>query len=75
MAKKKVLIDLRGTPCPLNWARAKAALSDMRRGQILEIRVDDPKARDDIPRAAEMEGHHLVELRESGESWRIVLEK
>ena len=50
-------LDLRGVKCPLNWAHAKVRLEQMRRGQILELLLDDPRGARDIPRAAEAEGY------------------
>jgi TusA-related sulfurtransferase len=56
-------LDLRGVKCPLNWAHAKVRLEQMRRGQILEIMLDDPRGVRDIPRAAEAEGYAVIENR------------
>ncbi|NIM04392.1 MAG: sulfurtransferase TusA family protein, partial [Armatimonadetes bacterium] len=30
-------MDLRGTPCPLNWVKTKLRLEEMKAGQLLEI--------------------------------------
>ena len=51
-------LDLLGVRCPANWARAKAALET---GERLELFTDDPRALADIPRAAEAEGHAVIE--------------
>jgi TusA-related sulfurtransferase len=53
-------LDLRGVPCPLNWARAKSRLEVMRPGERLRLWVDDPRAERDIPPAAEAEGWVVV---------------
>ena len=74
-----ICLDLRGVACPLNWARAKAVLATMARGARLELLVDDPRAGSDIPRAAESEGHVVVELGPAGTArpvvTRIVIER
>jgi TusA-related sulfurtransferase len=67
-------LDLRGIRCPLNWAHAKVRLETMPPRTTLVLVVDDPRARDDIPRAAEASGHHVVEVDVTGPPWRIVLE-
>jgi len=59
----RILLDLRGVACPLNWARAKARLETMRRGESLELLADDPRAARDIPLAAETEGYFVVSVR------------
>ncbi len=71
-------LDLVGVKCPLNWARAKVKLSELSRGDVLELLVADEQAVRDIPRAAEGEGHAIVEVRhevrDDGSCWRIVIE-
>jgi tRNA 2-thiouridine synthesizing protein A len=55
-------LDLRGVKCPLNWARSKIRLEQMKRGEMLELILDDPRAVRDIPQAAEAEGYAVVKV-------------
>ena len=80
MSGKSEHLNLRGVKCPLNWAKAKVRLEYLDQGDHLELVIDDPKGRRDIPRAAEAEGYAIVEIEETAESdtpqqWRIVIEK
>ncbi len=69
-------VDLRGIPCPVNWARAKVRLEAARRGERFAFVVDDPRSPRDLPRAAEAEAYAVLEVRELGAGgWRIVVEK
>ena len=68
-------LDLRGVKCPLNWAKAKVRLEVLAPGSGLELILDDPKGVRDIPRAAEAEGYDVVEVREEGGSWRLLIER
>ena len=68
-------IDLRGVPCPLNWARAKVRLETLAHGDRLEVFVDDPRSVRDLPRAAEASGHAVLEIADLGGHWRIVIER
>lgn len=68
-------MNLCGVKCPLNWAKAKVRLEDLERGDILELLIDDPKGRRDIPRAAEAEGYAIVSIQESDGRWSIAIEK
>jgi len=71
-----VQLDLRGLKCPLNWAHAKVRIERMRVGEILEVTIDDPRGARDIPRAAEAEGHAIVEARTAAAGvWIIRIEK
>jgi len=75
MAGKSEQINLYGVKCPLNWAKAKVRLEDLERGDILEVLIDDPKGRRDIPRAAEAEGYAIVQIDELADGWCIAIEK
>jgi tRNA 2-thiouridine synthesizing protein A len=75
MAGKTEHIDLYGVKCPLNWAKAKVRLEDLGRGDILEVLINDPKGRRDIPRAAEAEGYVIVSIDEIDGGWKIAIER
>lgn len=70
-----VRLDLRGVKCPLNWARAKARLEELERGDTLELLLDDPRALRDIPLAAEAEGYFVVEPRRENQAWLLAIVK
>ena len=69
-------IDLRGVPCPVNWARAKIRLAAAQPGARLTFLVDDPRSVRDLPRAAEAEAYVVLGVSpfEPG-VWSIVIEK
>jgi TusA-related sulfurtransferase len=70
-----VRLDLRGLKCPLNWAHAKVRLEAMRRGETIELTIDDPRGARDIPRAAEAEGHAVTRIESADDLWRLWIEK
>jgi TusA-related sulfurtransferase len=70
-----VRLDLRGVKCPLNWAHAKVRLERMKRGETLELLLDDPRGARDIPRAAEAEGYAVTAMSQQRSLWRLVIEK
>lgn len=75
MDGKAQQINLYGVKCPLNWAKAKVRLEDLDPGEVLEVLINDPKGRRDIPRAAEAEGYAIVAIDEVDGGWRIAIEK
>jgi tRNA 2-thiouridine synthesizing protein A len=75
MGSKIEQMNLYGVKCPLNWAKAKVRLEYLDRGDMLELLIDDPKGRRDIPRAAEAEGYAIVNIDETEGRWRITIEK
>ncbi len=68
-------VDLRGVPCPINWARAKVRLEAVAAGERLAFLVDDPRSLRDLPRAAEASGHVVLSVTEIGSAWRMLIEK
>ena len=67
-------LNLRGIKCPLNWAKAKVHLARLARGDCLELVVDDERSVRDIPRAAEAEGHAVIDVSAHGPPWSILIE-
>ena len=68
-------VDLRGVPCPLNWAKTKVRLEASAAGTELAILVDDPRSLRDLPRAAEADGYLVLDVESLDGAWRIVIEK
>lgn len=67
-------LDLRGVRCPLNWARARVHLETLPRGALLRVRVDDPRAVRDLPRAAEACGYAMLEVSGADPEWQLLLQ-
>ncbi len=75
ISQQTVYLDLRGVKCPLNWARAKVRLEQMRRHEVLELTLDDPRGVRDIPTAAEAEGYVVLECTRLDGMWRMRIER
>jgi tRNA 2-thiouridine synthesizing protein A len=75
MSTRRTELDLRGVPCPLSWAKCKVVLADLATGDVLDLVLDDPRGARDLPRAAEAEGHHIVDMQVADTGWRITIEK
>ena len=56
-------LDVRGYLCPIPVLKAEAAMADLERGQVLEIRGDDPVMVIDIPAWCDDKGHQLIACR------------
>jgi tRNA 2-thiouridine synthesizing protein A len=70
-----MVVDLRGIPCPLSWAKAKVHLEEQAAGAEVELILDDPKGARDIPRAAEAEGYAVVAVEQRSTDWHILIAK
>ena len=48
MIKKTKLIDLMGLRCPLPVLKIAKKIKEIKKGDIIKVKVDDPKAENDI---------------------------
>lgn len=64
----QALLDFRradessGTTCALLTPAIKGKLRDMASGQVLEVRVDDPAAKEDILSWSRLTGHEVLAI-------------
>ncbi len=56
------LLDLRGTPCPINFVRTKLQLEKMSPGSLLEVWLDPGEPVEQVPDSLRMEGYGIVAL-------------
>ncbi|HET8909293.1 MAG TPA: sulfurtransferase TusA family protein [Ktedonobacterales bacterium] len=64
-----------GAMCALLTPAIKAKLREMTGGQILEIRVNDPTARQDIESWCRLAGHQVIAITEVQGLLRVYLRK
>ena len=57
-------LDLRGTPCPINFVRTKLRLEQMSPGSMLEVWLDPGEPIEQVPDSLKMEGYQLEALDE-----------
>ena len=68
-------IDLRGTPCPLNWVKAKLRLEELHAGQLLEVLLDDGEPIRSVPASVKSEGHRIREVSPLEDGFRLLIER
>lgn len=57
-------LDLRGTPCPINFVRTKLRLEQMTPGSLLEVWLDPGEPIEQVPDSLAMEGYPIEALEE-----------
>lgn len=57
-------LDLRGTPCPLNFIRTKLYLQKMPPGSLLEVWLDGGEPIEQVPNSLTMEGYRVMGIAE-----------
>jgi TusA-related sulfurtransferase len=55
-------LDLRGTPCPLNFVRTKLKLQQMAPGSLLEVWLDSGEPIEQVPDSLVMSGYSIEAL-------------
>lgn len=65
------LLDLRGTPCPVNFVRAKLRLEQMSPGELLELWLDGGEPIEQVPDSLVMEGYQLEGLEDRADFFAL----
>ncbi|NES76852.1 MULTISPECIES: sulfurtransferase TusA family protein [Okeania] len=60
-------IDLRGTPCPINFVKTKLHLEKMMPGEILEVWLDQGEPIEQVPDSLMIEGYQIEEISDRSE--------
>lgn len=57
-------LDLRGTPCPINFVRTKLKLEQMPPGDLLEVWLDAGEPIEQVPQSLTVEGYTIETIQE-----------
>ncbi|BAY43984.1 hypothetical protein SAMD00079811_15780 [Scytonema sp. HK-05] len=55
-------LDLRGTPCPINFVRTKLRLEQMQPGELLEVWLDPGEPIEQVPDSLTMAGYQVEQI-------------
>lgn len=55
-------MDMRGTPCPINFVKTKLRLEKMMPGEVLEVWLDPGEPIEQVPDSLVMEGYQIEEI-------------
>ena len=58
------LLDLRGTPCPINFVRTKLRLEQMSPNSVLEVWLDQGEPIEQVPNSLEVDGYNLQSIQD-----------
>lgn len=68
MSQPIPLLDLRGTPCPINFVRTKLRLQQMDPGSVLEVWLDPGEPLEQVPDSLVMEGYKIEKIEDRSNS-------
>lgn len=67
------LLDLRGTPCPINFVRTKLRLEQMHSGELLEVWLDPGEPIEQVPDSLKMGGYTIENIIDRGEFFMLLI--
>lgn len=62
MAVPDAQLDLRGTPCPINFVRTKLKLDQLPAGVLLEVWLDGGEPIEQVPESLKLNGYAVENL-------------
>lgn len=68
-------LDLKNTPCPMNFVRVKLKLEEMGKGEILEVFLDDGDPITNVTASVKEEGHQILKVEQLKDCWKLVVKK
>ena len=68
-------LDLRGTPCPINFVRTKLRLQQMSPGSLLEVWLDPGEPIEQVPDSLKMEGYALEAINERQDFFSLLVRR
>jgi TusA-related sulfurtransferase len=71
--KPDAQLDLRGTPCPINFVRTKLRLEQMSPGSLLEVWLDPWEPIEQVPDSLIMEGYTIEKIEDCQEFFALLV--
>ncbi|TVQ22521.1 MAG: sulfurtransferase TusA family protein [Leptolyngbya sp. DLM2.Bin15] len=68
-------LDLRGTPCPINFVRTKLYLQKIAPGDRLEVWLDPGEPIEQVPDSLRMEGYLVEAIEDRTEFFRVTVQR
>lgn len=73
--KPDAQLDLRGTPCPLNFVRTKLRLDKMPPGSLLEVWLDPGEPIEQVPDSLRMEGYGVEHIEDRSDFFALMVRR
>ncbi len=68
-------LDLRGTPCPINFVRTRLRLEQLQPGSLLEVWLDPGEPIEQVPDSLRMHGYHIESLCPQGDFFALLVRR
>jgi TusA-related sulfurtransferase len=68
-------LDLRGTPCPINFVRTKLFLEKMTTGDLLEVWLDPGEPIEQVPDSLTMAGYKVEQITDCSDYFSLLVRR
>lgn len=68
-------LDLKGTPCPINYVKTKLFLEGLNPGDILEVLLDEGEPINNVPKSLGSDGHKILKIEKQNGYYKVIVEK
>jgi len=68
-------LDLRGTPCPINFVRTKLRLEQMTPGSLLEVWLDPGEPIEQVPDSLAIEGYQIEQVEDRSNYFALLVRR
>ena len=68
-------LDCKGLMCPMPIVKLAKKMKEMQVGKVLELVVDDPGSKEDVPAWCSRTGNELLEMRQEGKDYFYYIRK
>jgi sulfite reductase (ferredoxin) len=69
------VLDLKGTPCPINYVKTKLALEGLNPGDILEVLLDEGEPIENVPKSLQADGHEIITIERQNGFYKVLVRK
>lgn len=75
LMNKDDTLDAKGLMCPMPIVKLAKKIKELQVGQVLELIVDDPGAKEDVPAWCSRTGNELLEMKQEGNAYHFFIKK
>lgn len=75
VGKKNILLDLKGTACPMNYVKAKLFLENLNAGDIVDILLDEGEPINNVPKSLQSDGQEIIKTEKLDGFYKVSVRK
>lgn len=73
--KENRVYDLKGTPCPMNYVKAKLFLENLGLGDVVDIFLDEGEPVNNVPKSLQADGQEILNIEKLDGFYKVTVKK